>query len=101
MRDSTSKIQCVFLDFLIESSILSIGQWSDRGCHRSENLSNTSVTVCKCNHLAHFAILLRPITIGDILQQAETNALSDVSITQCQQFPTLTDIPFRFSAILS
>ena len=38
--------------------ILSAGQWSDRGCNRSENLSNTSVTVCECNHLTHFAILL-------------------------------------------
>ena len=40
------------------SSILSIGQWSDRGCNRSESLSNTSVTVCECDHLTHFAILL-------------------------------------------
>ena len=40
------------------SSILSIGQWSDRGCKRSESLSNTSVTVCECDHLTHFAILL-------------------------------------------
>ena len=38
--------------------ILSVGQWSDRGCNRNENLSNTSVTVCECNHLTHFAILL-------------------------------------------
>ena len=60
--DNTSEVQCVFLDFLIESSIdntiLSVGQWSDRGCNRSESLSNTSVTVCECNHLTHFAILL-------------------------------------------
>ena len=40
------------------SSILSIGQWSDRGCNISKSLSNTSVTVCECNHLTHFAILL-------------------------------------------
>ena len=41
-----------------DEGILSVGQWSDRGCNRSENLSNTSVTVCECNHLTHFAILL-------------------------------------------
>ena len=41
-----------------DDHILSVGQWSDRGCNRSENLSNTSVTVCECNHLTHFAILL-------------------------------------------
>ena len=71
MGDKTSEIQCVFLDFLIESSIdntiLSVGQWSDRGCNRSESLSNTSVTVCECNHLTHFAILLSaaPLNITD------------------------------------
>ena len=69
--DNTSEVQCVFLDFLIESSIdntiLSVGQWSDRGCNRSESLSNTSVTVCECNHLTHFAILLSvaPLNITD------------------------------------
>ena len=60
--DNSLEIQCVFLDFLIESSIdntiLSVGQLSDRGCNRSESLSNTSVTVCECNHLTHFALLL-------------------------------------------
>ena len=44
---------CSFRD-----DILSIGQWSERGCNKSESLSNTSVTVCECNHLTHFAILL-------------------------------------------
>ena len=69
--DNTSEVQCVFLDFLIESNIdntiLSVGQWSDRGCNRSESLSNTSVTVCECNHLTHFAILLSvaPLNLTD------------------------------------
>ena len=69
--DNTSEIRCVFLDFLIESSvdntILSVGQWSDRGCNRSESLSNTSVTVCECNHLTHFALLLSaaPLNLTD------------------------------------
>ena len=67
MEDNTSEIQCVFLDFLLESSILSAGQWSERGCSRSESLSNTSVTVCECNHLTHFAILLSaaPLNLTD------------------------------------
>ena len=71
MRDNTSEIQCVFLNYLIESStdngILSAGQWSERGCNRSESLSNTSVTVCECNHLTHFAILLSaaPLNLTD------------------------------------
>ena len=39
-------------------SILSTGQWSERGCDINQNLSNVSVTVCECDHLTHFAILL-------------------------------------------
>ena len=39
-------------------NILSIGEWSRRGCSRNAKLSDTSVTVCECTHLTHFAILL-------------------------------------------
>lgn len=47
--------------------MLSIGQWSDRGCSKNANLSNTSVTVCECDHLTHFAILLSvaPLTLSE------------------------------------
>ena len=39
-------------------NILSVGSWSDRGCQKNEEISNEDVTVCECNHLTHFAILL-------------------------------------------
>ena len=59
----------MFLDLLTEEDdgILSAGQWSERGCNRSESLSNTSVTVCECDHLTHFAILLSaaPLNLSD------------------------------------
>ena len=42
------------------SSLLNIGHWSGKGCTRNFNLSSTSKTVCECNHLTHFAILLSP-----------------------------------------
>ena len=75
MNNESLIILCVFWEFTEERytcailsgvkillfncrAILSIGQWSDRGCNRSESLSNTSVTVCECDHLTHFAILL-------------------------------------------
>ena len=53
-----------------EDTILSIGQWSDRGCSRNESLSNTSVTVCECTHLTHFAILLSaaPLPLSEPVQ---------------------------------
>ena len=40
------------------SNVLNLGLWSDEGCSRNTKLSNTSVTVCECTHLTHFAILL-------------------------------------------
>ena len=42
--------------------LLFSGSWSDYGC---ETTFNSTSTVCKCNHLTHFAILLsaRPIQL--------------------------------------
>ena len=37
-------------------AILVSGQWSEEGCEI--NRVNSTMTVCKCNHLTHFAILL-------------------------------------------
>ena len=53
-----TEIKLILIFSFRDDRILSVGQWSDRGCNRSENLSNISVTVCECNHLTHFAILL-------------------------------------------
>ena len=44
----------------IYSNILEAGRWSTRGCVRNAELSSTTRTVCDCNHLTHFAILLSP-----------------------------------------
>ena len=94
MKSKESFIVCVFWDFVEErydlitlystqcchnnhSSLLSIGQWSDRGCNRSESLSNTSVTVCECDHLTHFAILLSASPLN--LTEAVTLSLEIIS----------------------
>ena len=44
-------------------AILYPGRWSDGGC---ETNFNSTMTVCKCNHLTHFAILLsaRPLDLS-------------------------------------
>lgn len=36
------------------------GQWLQEGCMKNEMESNASMTVCECNYLAHFAILISP-----------------------------------------
>ena len=47
-----------------EGSPLSRGEWSNAGCNRVEALSNSSYTVCECDHLTHFAILLSPVPLN-------------------------------------
>jgi hypothetical protein len=34
------------------------GVWSTEGCILDKNLSNANVSVCRCNHLTHFGILI-------------------------------------------
>uniref|UniRef100_A0A3Q2E6S0 Adhesion G protein-coupled receptor G6 n=1 Tax=Cyprinodon variegatus TaxID=28743 RepID=A0A3Q2E6S0_CYPVA len=47
-----SNRECVFWDFSMRN-----GGWNKQGCVVSEE-SNTSRTVCYCNHLTHFGILM-------------------------------------------
>ena len=45
-------------------SFLTNGTWSTEGCYKNDVLSNISRTVCECNHLTHFAILLSPVPLN-------------------------------------
>ena len=63
---------CTRLFFLLFSvqqseSVLFTGSWSEEGCTLNENLSNSTMTVCECTHLTHFAILLSAKPIQDVL----------------------------------
>ena len=44
---------------LVSSTSNSTGHWSTDGCQKDEKLSNDEATVCHCNHLTHFAVLMR------------------------------------------
>jgi len=50
---------CVFWEFVNEGNSVN-GRWSKQGCDVSKEESNKTTTVCVCNHLTHFAILLSP-----------------------------------------
>ena len=54
-------MECAFWRFpnSNSSSSNSSGHWSTDGCHKDEKLSNAKATVCHCNHLTHFAVLMR------------------------------------------
>ena len=45
----------------------STGAWSQRGCIMNEAESTAGKTVCECNHLTHFAVLLSPgVEFGEV-----------------------------------
>ena len=48
-----------------QGSILFTGEWSTEGC---ETNFNSTSTVCRCNHLTHFAILLSARPLSDLSQ---------------------------------
>ena len=60
----TKSVAVIFAVHSEESgAILFPGQWSEEGCKTN---FNSTMTVCKCNHLTHFAILLsaRPLNLS-------------------------------------
>ena len=34
--------------------------WDTRGCHIVQELTNSTFTICRCDHLTNFAILMNP-----------------------------------------
>lgn len=49
--DNVSNPTCVFWDYTTNS-------WSEEGCHAERTLSNETHTICYCDHLTNFAILM-------------------------------------------
>ena len=76
-----------------EVNILSVGQWSDRGCSKNEALSNVSTTVCECYHLTHFAILLSATPLNSTLS---LEIVGYVGVAVSLVAMTLTVITFLF-----
>ncbi|XP_050929945.1 adhesion G protein-coupled receptor E5 isoform X2 [Lates calcarifer] len=58
LKESNRTHKCVFWDSSVDE-----GTWSDRGC--SEVTSNPKYTVCSCNHLSSFAVLMATYKIAN------------------------------------
>ncbi|KAM9546966.1 adhesion G-protein coupled receptor D1-like isoform 2-T2 [Salvelinus alpinus] len=67
-------LYCAFLDYSSKE-----GVWSNEGCVRSEG--NMSYSVCLCNHLTNFAILMQVVPME--LSKTHQVALSTISYTGC------------------
>ncbi|XP_068690035.1 adhesion G-protein coupled receptor D1-like [Montipora foliosa] len=50
-------MKCVFWRYSNRSND-STGVWSSDGCYKDAHLSNNQATVCRSNHLAHFAVVI-------------------------------------------
>uniref|UniRef100_A0A8C7HBN6 Adhesion G protein-coupled receptor D1 n=1 Tax=Oncorhynchus kisutch TaxID=8019 RepID=A0A8C7HBN6_ONCKI len=67
-------LYCAFLDYSSK-----VGVWSNEGCVRSGG--NISYSVCLCNHLTNFAILMQVVPME--LTKAHQVALSTISYIGC------------------
>ncbi|XP_075710559.1 adhesion G-protein coupled receptor D1 [Rhinoderma darwinii] len=67
-------LYCAFLDFSSGSGI-----WSNEGCIRVEG--NLNYSVCRCNHLTNFAILMQVVPVT--LSNSHKVALSSISYIGC------------------
>ncbi|XP_077149422.1 adhesion G-protein coupled receptor D1 isoform X2 [Ranitomeya variabilis] len=67
-------LYCAFLDFSSGSGI-----WSNEGCIRVEG--NLNYSVCRCNHLTNFAILMQVVPVS--LSHSHKVALSSISYIGC------------------
>ncbi|XP_073532202.1 adhesion G-protein coupled receptor D1 isoform X3 [Phyllobates terribilis] len=67
-------LYCAFLDFSSGSGI-----WSNEGCIRVDG--NLNYSVCRCNHLTNFAILMQVVPVS--LSHSHKVALSSISYIGC------------------
>ncbi|CAH3148509.1 unnamed protein product [Pocillopora meandrina] len=78
-------MECAFWRFPKGNSSNSSGYWSIDGCNKDEGLSNAEATVCRCNHLTHFGILMRVSDDTQVTQpgQPHVQALQLITYIGC------------------
>ncbi|XP_029426992.1 adhesion G-protein coupled receptor D1 isoform X2 [Rhinatrema bivittatum] len=85
-------LYCAFLDFSSGSAV-----WSNEGCVRTAG--NLNYSVCRCNHLTNFAILMQVVPVE--LSEAHQMALSSISYVGCSLSIFCLTITLVTFAILS
>ncbi|XP_068710318.1 adhesion G-protein coupled receptor D1-like isoform X2 [Montipora foliosa] len=77
-------MQCVFWRYSNRSND-SAGVWSSEGCYKDAHLSNDQATVCRCNHLTHFAILMQVTDDPEVivLGKSHRKALEIITYVGC------------------
>ncbi|XP_053087777.1 adhesion G-protein coupled receptor G6 isoform X4 [Pangasianodon hypophthalmus] len=70
---------CVFWDFSIENGT---GGWNSEGCEVSPE-SNSNKTVCLCNHLTHFGVLMDLSGAAAHINERNTKILTFITYIGC------------------
>ncbi|GCB68517.1 hypothetical protein scyTo_0012293, partial [Scyliorhinus torazame] len=70
-------VKCVFWDFTRNSGS---GGWNSNGCNKVQNKSNE--TICECNHLTHFGVLLS-ISRNETIDENQSRILSYITYVGC------------------
>ncbi|XP_078088208.1 adhesion G-protein coupled receptor G2-like [Mustelus asterias] len=73
---NNSYVECVFWDFKKNKGN---GGWNSNGCNTIHNKSNE--TICECNHLTHFGVLL--IISRDKIDPIQSRILSFITYIGC------------------
>ncbi|XP_075052633.1 adhesion G-protein coupled receptor G2 isoform X2 [Mixophyes fleayi] len=78
-NDSNFVLKCVFWDFTKNNEN---GGWSSYGCMVANIIQDTNETVCTCNHLTSFAILM-DVTPNDPVNPEDTLILTFITYIGC------------------
>ncbi|XP_060739347.1 adhesion G-protein coupled receptor G6 isoform X3 [Tachysurus vachellii] len=70
---------CVFWDFSIKNGT---GGWNSEGCRVSTE-SNSNKTICLCNHLTHFGVLMDLSGAAEIMNERNTKILTFITYIGC------------------
>ncbi|XP_059506370.1 adhesion G-protein coupled receptor G6-like isoform X2 [Stegostoma tigrinum] len=77
LTENGSIVECVFWDFLKNNAS---GGWNSEGCTTAQTTSNQ--TVCECNHLTHFGVLLT-ISRDPITDPVQERILTFITYIGC------------------
>ncbi|GCB63069.1 hypothetical protein scyTo_0014578, partial [Scyliorhinus torazame] len=78
-REEKFKSQCAFWDLTLNNGS---GGWNVRGC-RVDSKSNVNETICLCDHLTHFGVLLDISGTAQLIDAVNTKILTFITHIGC------------------
>ncbi|XP_063350759.2 adhesion G-protein coupled receptor G6 [Pelmatolapia mariae] len=79
-EQASGNLVCVFWDFTKNDGT---GGWNKEGCKKDSTESTANKTVCLCNHLTHFGVLLDISQTSASIDEKNNNILTFISYIGC------------------